>query len=55
MNWLGQGIAFSALVVAATVLELNGKPAQGLWWLVVIWAFGTNWYPKQKDSNDKDN
>jgi len=54
MNWLGQCIAFAALVAAATVLEINGKFAQGLWLLVVVWAFSTDLHPKQKDNNDKE-
>lgn len=54
MNWLGQGIAFAALVAAATVLEIYGKPAQGLWLLVVVWVFSAYWYQNQKDDNHKD-
>lgn len=35
---LGTAIAFSALVVCATYLEVKGYPCRGLWVLVVFWA-----------------
>lgn len=35
---LGAAIAFAALVAAAVVLEINGKPTSGLWVVIVIWA-----------------
>ncbi len=36
---LGTAIAFSALVVCTTYLEVKGYPCRGLWVVVVIWAF----------------
>ena len=35
---IGEGIAFGCLCLAAAWLEINGKPAAGLWVLVVFWA-----------------
>jgi|GEM_PF-4350997 len=35
---IGEAIGFTALVAAATILELNGHPTTGLWVLIVIWA-----------------
>lgn len=36
---LGTAIAFSALAVCTTYLEVNGYSCHGLWVVVVIWAF----------------
>ena len=44
--WMGQGIAFAALVAGAVCLELNDKTAGGLWVVIVIWALLTDWHPK---------
>ena len=33
---IGEGIAFAALCFTAAWLEINGKPAYGLWVLIVI-------------------
>ena len=38
MRKIGEGIAFAGLCIAAAWLEINGKPASGLWVLIVIWA-----------------
>jgi hypothetical protein len=46
MGYLAQGIAFASLVAGAVTLEINDKPAAGLWALIVLWAFVANWYPK---------
>jgi hypothetical protein len=45
MGYLAQGIAFASLVAGAVTLEINDKPAAGLWALIVLWAFVANWYP----------
>lgn len=52
MAWIGQGIAFSALVAAAVYLEIHDKPVSGLWALIVIWAIVTDWYPRPKKQDD---
>ncbi len=36
--YIGEGIAFAALCIAAAWLEVSGKNAAGLWFLVVLWA-----------------
>jgi hypothetical protein len=46
MAWIGQGIAFAALVAGAVYLEVHDKPAGGLWFLIVIWVIAVDWYPK---------
>jgi hypothetical protein len=46
MGYLAQGVAFASLVAGAVTLEINDKPAAGLWALIVLWAFVTDWYPK---------
>jgi hypothetical protein len=48
MTWIGQGVAFAALVASAVVLELYDKPSDGLWVLIVVWAISTQWHPKDK-------
>lgn len=54
MEPLGKGLAFAALVAAATALELNGKEASGLWFLVVIWViFGTWQHSKKCDCKEE--
>ena len=35
---LPEAIAFSFLCLSATLLEINDKPASGLWVLIVFWA-----------------
>ena len=35
---IGQGIAFLGLCLAAAWLEVSGKNASGLWFLVALWA-----------------
>jgi hypothetical protein len=55
MNSLGQSIAFAALVAGSAWLEINGKPASGLWIVVVIWALLADWHPKQKDEQSPRN
>lgn len=52
MAWIGQGIAFAALVAAAAYLEINGKDASGLWVIVVLCAIFAEWHPKQSDKSD---
>ncbi len=52
MAWIGQGIAFSALVAAAVTLEVHDKPVSGLWLLIVIWAACADWHPKTEKSED---
>lgn len=37
--YIGEGIAFGSLCIAAAWLEISGEPASGLWALVVLWAF----------------
>ena len=41
--FIAQVIAFSALVLASALLEINGKNADGLWVLVVLWIIGGTW------------
>ncbi|AFJ01978.1 hypothetical protein Q7C_809 [Methylophaga frappieri] len=48
MKFLGQGIAFASLVMAATILEINDRETTLLWVLIVFWAISTEWYPKEK-------
>jgi len=45
MAWVGQGIAFAGLCGAAAWLEINGRPAGGLWFLIVLWAVFADWHP----------
>lgn len=53
MNFLGKGIAFASLVAAATCLELNGKGASGLWFLIVVWVIFGSWnYTKGDDDGN---
>lgn len=47
MGAIAEGIAFAALCASAVWLETNGKPANGLWVLVVIWALTTDWGQKK--------
>ena len=42
MNGLGEGIAFISVVAAAAFLEVNGRQAEGLWALIVIWVVFSN-------------
>lgn len=37
--YVGEGIAFAGLCIGAAWLEVSGKSAGGLWFLVVLWAF----------------
>jgi len=39
LAYIGEGIAFAGLCIAAAWIEVSGKPAVGLWVLVFIWAF----------------
>lgn len=43
MRWIGQGIAFSALVAGAAALEITGHEAGWLWIVVVVWALFGDW------------
>lgn len=47
MAWIGQGIAFAGLCMAAAWLEVSERNADGLWFLLVFWAIVTDWYPKK--------
>jgi len=38
MRKIGNALAFGCLCAAAAALEIAGKPAGGLWVLVVLWA-----------------
>lgn len=38
LAYIGEGIGFAGLCVAAAWLEINGKHSGGLWVVVVIWA-----------------
>ncbi len=38
MAAIGKGIALAALIAGAVVLEVNNKPADGVWLLIVICA-----------------
>lgn len=41
-RYLAKAIAFCGLVAGATVVEINGYTADGLWLLVGLWViFGT--------------
>lgn len=48
MTFIGQAIAFAALCAVAAWLEINNKPASGLWTLVVCWAIFGDWFEKGK-------
>lgn len=43
MKGVGEAIAFSALVGSAVVLEINGREAGGLWFLIVVWVLVSSW------------
>lgn len=47
MAWLGQGIAFAGLCIAAALLEIHDKPAGGLWVMAVLWWICADWHPKE--------
>jgi len=47
MNNLGQGIGFAVLVFSTAWLEINDKPVNGLWFLVVLWAVLADWSDKK--------
>ena len=51
MLYIGQGIAFAGLAIAAALLEIHDKSADGLWLVLVLWWVFTDWYPKDK-AND---
>ena len=51
MAWIGQGIAFAGLAVAVAWLEISGKQAGGLWFIVVLWAIFADWHPKEKQGD----
>lgn len=40
---VGKGIAMAALIGAAVYLEMNGKEAGGLWFLIVLWVIFGSW------------
>ncbi len=50
MPYIGQGIAFAGLAIAAALLEIHDKNASGLWLLLVVWWVVTDWYPKEAHS-----
>ena len=47
--WIGQGIAFAALVAGTVYLEVHDKYVGGLWVGRLLWAILTDWYPKDKE------
>lgn len=51
MAYIGQGIAFAGLAIAAALLEIHDKNAAGLWLLIVIWWVFADFHPKEK-AND---
>lgn len=51
MAWIGQGIAFAGLVGGAAWLEISGKHAGGLWFVIVLWAIFADWHPKGKQDD----
>lgn len=52
MGWIGQGIAFAALVAGTVYLEVHDKPVGGLWVLIVIWVIANDWHPKTTNRDD---
>ena len=40
---VGKGIALGSLTAAAVLLELNDKPVDGLWLLIVLFMFFADW------------
>lgn len=48
MEFLGKGLAFCALVIAATVLEIKGKEVDEIWLLVACWAIFGTWHHSKK-------
>ena len=46
LAYIGQGIAFAALVAGAVTLEIHDKNASGLWMVIVFWWAVTDWIPK---------
>lgn len=53
MNYIGEAIAFAALVACAAFLEIHNKPTEGLWIIVAAWAlFGTFSKDKNKENDD---
>jgi hypothetical protein len=42
-NQIGKGIAMAALCLSAAWLEINGKPAGGLWFLFILWLLFGEW------------
>jgi len=42
MNFIGAGIAFAGLCIAAAWLEINDKDADGLWIILVLWLIFGN-------------
>jgi hypothetical protein len=40
---MGKAIVVASLAVCATALEIAGKPAGGLWLVVVLWAIFGDW------------
>lgn len=53
MKGLGEGIAFAGLIAGATYLEVSGKPAIGLWLLIVVWAMFSDWGQKKKEVEEE--
>ena len=51
MKYIGQGIAFAGLAIAAAMLEIHDKNAAGLWLVIVLWWVFADWRPKEKDSD----
>lgn len=40
---IAKAIALVALITAATILEMNGHEASGLWIVVVLWMLFGEW------------
>ncbi len=40
---IAQALVLCSLMASATILEINDKPAFGLWFIVVIAVFFTEW------------
>jgi hypothetical protein len=48
LAYLGHGIAFTALTIAATFLEINDKPVDFLWLTIGFWVWFGDFIPKEK-------
>jgi hypothetical protein len=49
MIWIGQAIAFAALVAGTAYLEVHNKPQGELWIVIIFWIILADWHPKNKD------